>query len=159
MTDRATSVTVNYTLSLVIVTVLMAGLLVGASNHLDAQREQTVRSEFDVIGNRLAADIGAADALAQRTTGTPDDEMVLRTSLPAETAGAGYEITVNATDFGGYHLVEVQFVSLETSVNREVTLKSRTPVVNSTLSGGSYEIAYVDDDGDGVPDSLEVEND
>lgn len=158
MTDRATSVTINYTLSLVVVTVLMAGLLVGASNHLDTQRERTIRSEFDVLGNRLAADIGAADALAQRTAGTTDDVMVLRTSLPSETAGASYEIAVNATDLGGHYLVVVRFVSLGTSANREVTLKSRTPVLNSTLSGGSYQIEYVDDDGDGVPDSLEVEN-
>lgn len=158
--ERAVSVPINYTMSIVIVTVLLTGLILATSNNLRAQQERTVESEFGVLGNRMAADISAADRLAQSTEGTTEDVVEVRTDIPETVAGLSYQIEIRSWAIGGgeANQVEITFVSDRMDVTESVRLKTDTPVQNTTVTGGEYVIVYVDTDGDDVPDTLEVQH-
>lgn len=163
MTDRGASVPINYTISIVIVTVLMTGLIVAASGQLDAQQERTAESDFAVLGNRMAADISAADRLAQTTENKSAGEVTVqvRTSIPDTSAGASYtiDVTSNAIGAGDAYRVVVTLESRGVDVSETIRLKTGTEVADATVTGGDYRIEYVDDDGDGDLDTLEVRND
>lgn len=158
--ERAVSVPINYTMSIIIVTILLTGLILATSNSLRAQQERTVESEFGVLGNRMAADISAADRLARSTENTTDDVVEVRTDIPETVAGMSYQVEIRSTEIGGgqAHQVVVTFVSDRADVTEEVRLKTDTPVENTTIAGGEYVIKYVDTDGDGEPDTLEVQH-
>lgn len=158
--ERAVSVPVNYTMSMIIITILLTGLILATSDSLQAQQERTVESEFGVLGNRMAADISAADRLARSTEGTTDDVVEVRTDIPETVAGMSYQIEIESTPLAGgeAHQVEITFVSDRADVTETVRLKTDTPVVDTTITGGAYVIEYVDTDGDGEPDSLEVQH-
>ncbi len=157
--ERAVSVPINYTLSIVIVTVLLTGLVLATSDQLRAQQERTVESEFSVLGNRMAADVSAADRLVQSTEGTAGDEVRVRTEIPDTVANMRYRVEIGSSDLGSGEAYEVviTFVSGRMDVTEEVRLKTDTRVENTTLTGGEYVIEYVDADGDGDRE-LEVTN-
>lgn len=158
--ERAVSVPINYTMSIVVVTVLMTGLMISTADQLEAQQERTVESEFGVLGNRLAADVSAADRLAVTTEGTPDDVVAVRTDIPKTVADVNYRIEITSTEIvaGESYQVVFTFVALGLDVTEEVRLKTATRVVNTTVTGGQYVVEYVDTDGDDAPDALEVHN-
>lgn len=157
MDDRALSVAVNYTTSLIIVTMLMTGLLMAGGDFLDQQQEATIDAEFQVIGNRVASDLGTADRLVAATTGTSEDTVRLTTELPESTAGSQYTITINSsTSTGDVWNVAIHMNATSATIIRTVRLKTQTRVLNTSTNGGNFEITYVDDDGDGTPDALEV---
>ncbi|PSP80097.1 hypothetical protein BRC81_02585 [Halobacteriales archaeon QS_1_68_20] len=158
--ERAVSVPINYTLSIVIVTVLLTGLILATSDQLRAQQERTVESEFYVLGNRMAADVSAADRLAQTTEGTTDDVVRVRTEIPDRVADMNYEVEISSSVLvpGEAYEVTIKFISGRMGITEEAHLKTGTPVESSTLSAGEYVIEYVDTDGDGEPDALEVKN-
>lgn len=158
--ERSVSVPVNYTLSIVIVTVMMSGLMISMGGQLQAQQERTVESEFGVLGNRLAADIGAADRLAVTTEGTESDVVAVQTDIPDTVAQANYRVDIVTTELvpGESYLVLLKFVSSPMDVTEEVRLKTATRVKETSITGGEYVIKYVDTNGDDVPDTLEVRN-
>lgn len=158
MTDRAVSVQINYVLGLVIVTILLTGVLMSTNSVLRDQRRDVVRSEVQVIGNRVASDISAADQIVAVSGGTSADELTVSSDVPAQFAGVGYSISVWSEANPGYWLVHVGIDSDRLDVNETMSLKTQTPVANDTVTGGSYTIAYVDSDGDTVPDKLEVQS-
>lgn len=158
--ERAVSVPINYTMSIMIVTILLTGLVISVGGQLELQQERTVHSEFGVLGNRLAADISATDQLAQTAAGTSGDVVELRTDLPQTVAGMSYRVEISSTEIVAdeAYAVDIELFSRPTGVEAQVSLKTKTPVVASTLHGGAYTITYVDTTGDTIPDSLEVEN-
>lgn len=148
--DRGQSVAINYTLSLIIVTVLISALFMSMSDYLESEREQVTRSELEVLGNRVTADIATVDRLARTTAG--DDRAEIRTGIPQEVAGVSYSLRITSTPTGSYYDVEVQLRAPEGDVTRNVSVRTETPVTTSTLAGGSYAVVYdgstieVDDD-------------
>jgi len=142
MTDeRALSVSINYTLSLVIVTMLFAGLFVATSGYVDVQRERAISSEFQVVGNRMAADLSAADRVVA-TVGDASPEVEILGSAPAQAAGSEYRIEISVVDEGDHYNVTMELISTRYSVNETVTVKTDTAVEETTVSGGDYEIVY-----------------
>lgn len=155
MSDRAVSVPINFTFSVIIVSLLLSGLVITTTGELQAQQERTVESDFSVLSNRMAADIVAADQLARATEGT--EQAVVRTSLPSSSAGTSYSVHVNATEIEANeaYAVTVRLEARGPDVVEEVGFKTGTRVSNTSMIGGDYAIEYVDD---GDP-RLEVRND
>lgn len=139
--DRGLSVAVNYTLSLVIVAMLMSGLFMSMSSVLVSEREQTVQGEFDVLGNRVAADISAADQLASTTGGSGSVE--IHTTIPSQVAGTDYLVQIASVAVGDYYLVVIEFESRQVAVTREITVKTQHEVATASFSGEDYVIEFV----------------
>lgn len=139
--DRGQSVAINYTLSLIIVTVLISALFMSMSDFMGDERERVTRSELEVLGNRITADIATTDRLARATDG--DARTEIRTDIPPDVAGVDYSVTItSATAGSGYYDVEVQLRAPAVDVNRNVSVRTSTEVSNSRLIGGSYRVVY-----------------
>lgn len=139
MTDRGVSAVLGYVLTLGIVALLISGLFFAAGNFVENEHERAVRSELEVVGNRVAADIAAVDRLALAAGSSGDAELL--TDLPPRVAGKSYTIAVSQvpdTD-------TVYFVNLtahDLAVEVEVRVKSNTPMVERTVSGGDVRVVF-----------------
>lgn len=140
MNERAVSVTVGYIINLSIATMLIAGLLTSTAGVVDAEREQAIRSQLDVVGERLAADLMTADRLVQSSDASTTVE--LETRLPSDAAGASYQITISAT--GSQSTITLS--TNRPAVERQVTFKNETNIQSGTVSGGDVVIVV---NGDG----------
>lgn len=139
MTDRAVSVTVNYVMTITIATLLLSGLVVSAGGLIESQSEEAIRSELDVLGQQLAADIGSTDRLAAVAEGN-NDEVRIESALPTRVAGTGYTI-----DVAGDTIV-LRTIDPEVSVSVQFTVSDGTAVeTERTVRGGNVLIEW---DGD-----------
>ncbi|MES3518196.1 MAG: hypothetical protein PPP58_11075 [Natronomonas sp.] len=111
---RAAAPVVGYVLTLGITTILITGLLIAGGGFLDTEREQTVESELQAIGQQVSADIATADRLARAGS---DDSAVQR-QLPEQTVGGSYTIEIHAN--GGETFLELR--STAPSVTVEIGL-------------------------------------
>lgn len=140
MDNRGVSAVLGYVLTLGIVTLLVSGLFFAAGNFVENQHDRAIRSEFEVIGNRVAADVAAMDrlALAAGATGTAE----LRTELPPLAAGKAYEISISQVNGTNtvYH-IDLR-TTAQSTTEVEVRVKSQTPLVNSTVTGGDILVTY-----------------
>lgn len=125
--DRGVSTVVGYVLNLGIATILIAGLLIAGSGLVADQRERTARTELDVLGNRIAADMETADRLLEA-----DGRVTIRSRLPDTVAGSNYRVTVDATDGN----VTVRLATSDPAIVRTVPVANETPVREGTVSGG-----------------------
>lgn len=141
--DRGVSTVVGYVLNLGIATILVTGLLISGGSLVDDQRERTARSELDVIGNRIAADLETADRLLRTGNGS----VAVRSDLPRTVVGSTYQVEVVASDGS----VSLELETSRPAVTRTVPLRNVTPVQQVTVSGGDLTI-------EGANDSLEVTN-
>lgn len=128
-TDRAVSTTVGYAIALSITTILVSGLLVSAGHVVDSREKTTVRSELEVVGERVVSSLMAADRLAA-TDGTTD--VAVSVNLPSRVAGNGYSIEINTDE------VILEADSVRTSVT--VPVETSTTLSTGTVSGGSIRI-------------------
>lgn len=139
MDDRAVSAVLGYVMVLGIVTLLISGLFLATGNFVESQHERAVRSEFEVVGNRVAADIAAVDRLALAAGSNGQAELV--TDLPVRAAGKSYDISISTVPSES----NVYFVNLTAhnlDVEVEVRVKSKTPLVDTTVSGGDVRVFY-----------------
>lgn len=140
MTDRAVSVAVNYVLTLTIATLLLSGLAVTAGGLIEAQSEEAIRSELDVLGQQLAANIESADRLATVAKGNTA-EVRIESALPTRVAGSGYTI-----DVAGDTIV-LRTTDPEVSVSVQFTVSDGTAVeTERTVRGGNVLIERDGDD-------------
>lgn len=144
--SRGLTSILNYILLLLIVTLLVAGLLVGTSGLVLNEQEEALRTQLDTVGNRLASDIETATRLVETAGG---DEVLLRTRVPDAVAGSHYRITITSVNGDRYKLV---LQSSDPEVRSVVPVRSTVPVTGS-LSGGRVVIDY-----DSGNDQLEVDN-
>jgi hypothetical protein len=140
--DRGQSVSVNYTLSLIIVTVLISALFISMSGFLDDERERVVSAELKVLGNRMAADIATADRLA-RTTSSPA-RVEVRTDIPTTVGGSDYRVDVSATEFqsSGTWNVTITLRAPDVQVSQTVNVRTETRLVDSEFGSGAYVVVY-----------------
>lgn len=147
--DRAVSTTIGYALNLGVTALLVTGLLIVGGGFLQEQRETSTRSELEVIGHQVAADIASADRLA----GSDVTGVSIRRSLPERVTGSAYSITVENSPQS--HLVL-------TSADPEITVRvdmetvfvgNSTGVAPGTVDGGNIVIEYDTDD-----DQLVIDN-
>lgn len=140
--DRGQSISINYTMSLIVVTVLISGLFIATNDFLEDERENVTRSELEVLGNRIAADVATTDRLARSTDG--DARVEVRTTIPRSVAGSEYEVTITSSspaDIEHYD-VEIQLRAPGTRVTKNVTTRTAFAVEDSHLNGGPFEIVY-----------------
>lgn len=139
MTDRAVSVTVNYVMTITIATLLLSGLVVSTGGLIESQSEEAIRSELDVLGQQLAADLGSADRLAAVATGN-NAEVRLESALPTRVAGTGYTIDVTGDT------IVLRTTDPEVSVSVQFTVSEGMVVeTERTVRGGNVLIEW---DGD-----------
>lgn len=144
--ERAVTSVLNYVLLLGVVAILVSVIIVSASSFVDGQREETVRSELTVQGNRLAADLSTADTLAA------SGDVRLRSALPERAARRGYRVSIqSASPANTYRLV---LESRNPSVTVTVRVRTEHPVETGSHSGGDLWISY-----DAATGRLEVADD
>lgn len=142
---RGSSTALGYVLSLGIAAILISGLIVAGGGLMESQRDQSARTELQVIGQTLAEEVTSAGQLAD----CPSCELRVRVDLPTRVAGGTYLIGVTDTpDTGIYRLVLNTSV---TDVTATVRFRTRLPVDETSVAGGPVVIAY-----DPAAGSLEV---
>lgn len=133
--DRGVSTVVGYVLNIGIATLLITGLIFASGNLVGDQRERAVRSEFDVIGNRVAADLETADRLVQASDG---GDVVLETALPTFISGEQYQIGIQPDDASDG--VEVVLTMDRPDVTVHVPVNNTTAIEQTTVTGGELII-------------------
>lgn len=146
--DRGVSTTLGYVLTLTITAILISGLLVAVGSFVAGQNERVTESELEVVGQRLATDIEAADRLAEAGNGSAESNptVVVRSRLPERVAGRPYRVAVNES--GTDRLV---LSAEDPDVSVEVRVVTDYPVSNAALGSGPVRVAF-----DGA--KLEVSN-
>lgn len=147
MRDRAVSNTLSYSLTLTMATLLVVGLLTAGSTFVGDQQSHVVRSELEVVGQRLAADVSTADRLVALSDGAGDVNVTSR--LPQSVSGASYSIEVRTG--GGNASLELRSPAFDGGV--AVPLANATAVEATTTSGGDVVVVYDESTG-----RLEVTN-
>lgn len=139
MDNRGLSAVLGYVLTLGIVTLLIGGLFLAAGGFVEDEHERVIRSEFEVIGNRVAADLAAIDrlAVASGTTG----EARLLTDLPSHAAGSTYHISLEAVA-GTSNDYFVNLTATNPAVSISTRVRIQTPVAESTVGGGDVLVVY-----------------
>lgn len=135
MADRGVSSVLGYALSLAIVTILITGIFAGMGGTVQNERERVIRSELTVLGNRIAADIGAADRLAT----APDGSVTVRisTTLPTTVAGKAYSIQITDT---GSNTTSITLSTTDPAVSETVNVRTDATVSGATLRGADIVI-------------------
>lgn len=151
--ERAVSTTLGYILNLAVATLVVTGILIAGGDLVDDQREQTVRTELEVIGHQVAADLVAADELA--ATADAGDTVEVRRNLPRDVAGRTYQIEFVPGGGSDPHLL---LRPTGSDVVVRVDLDLETELAASTVDGREIVIRYADVDGDPAIE-LEVQND
>lgn len=139
MNNRGVSAVLGYVLTLAIVTLLISGLFFAAGNFVENEHDRAVRSELEVVGNRVAADIAAVDRLA--LAAGPNGEAELLTDLPPLVAGKSYNIAISPVP-GTNTVYFINLTAHDLDVEVEVRVKSNTPVVERTVSGGNIRVVF-----------------
>lgn len=141
--SRGVSTALGYVLNLGVATLLVTVLLLSAGTLVEDQRDRAAETELDVVGERLAADLAAADRLAR--TNDPTTVRV-EADVPVRVAGSYYAVRVNESGNGDLVLEAEQ-----TAVQVVVPFESTTEVESSTVDGGDLAVVY-----DPVDDTLVV---
>lgn len=142
--DRGVSIALTHVLTIGITTILVAGLLVGASGLLEDRKTSAARTELRTLGNRMAEDIANVDHEADGATGS----ILLETEHPRQVAGAGYAVRLygsSAPECGPYSGDAVACLVLEspqTNARIVVPFRNSTAVAESSVSGGDVYIVY-----------------
>lgn len=115
---------------------LISGLVAAAGTYVEDQREQVIRSELQVIGEQVSADLAAIDRLAQ-TWGT--ESVVVSRELPERVAGNTYVLEVIDAGTGDPHL-ELRTTNPDVTV--KVDLGVKTEILPGSAGGGDVELLY-----------------
>lgn len=143
--SRALTSVLQYVLVIFMVSLLVSGLLFGFSEIVLEQREQTVRSNLEAAGHRIAGGIATTDRL-----GTSESTATVTIDLSSEVVQSQYFVTIQTQ--GGDPTVVLK--SWDPEVTVRVGLETETPVRETTVRGGPITIRYDQDD-----DVLEVVQD
>lgn len=127
--DRGVSTVVGYVLNIAIATALITGLIFAAGTLVTDQRERAVQSEFDVVGNRIAADLATTDRLVRASDG---GEVTVRSTLPSVISGQQYQVHIQPDGDS----VAIVLSTDRPDVSVRVPLNNSTRVSETTFSGG-----------------------
>lgn len=137
-TSRAVSSPVAIVLTLAITVVLIIGLVVGVTGGVEQQREESVRQQLTIVGERIATELTSLDRLLYVS---PNGSTSLKTRHPTRLAGARYWVTVDdsSTCSGTRCLV---LNATEPSVSVTVPFRTETRVGETTVAGGWMVLTY-----------------
>lgn len=86
--DRAVSIAITHVMTIGITALLITGLLMGAGNLLDAERERGAEASLTTIGERLSGELSSVDRLAADSA----DDVTMRVDHPREVSGSTYRV-------------------------------------------------------------------
>lgn len=130
--ERGVSTVVGYVLALAITVALVGSLIAATGGIVDDRRDATARRGLDVVGERLAAKLMAADRLAA----TGADTVAVDADLPATVAGTGYTVTVNDSKTDPH----LRLTSGGTDTEVRVDFANRTDVAATSVTGGDVTV-------------------
>lgn len=140
MDNRGLSAVFGYVLTLGIVTLLVSGLFLAAGTFVENQHDRAIRAEFEVVGNRIAADLAAMDRLALASGATGEAELVV--DLPPLAAGKTYEISTGPSGSPNVSVVNVRTADSAAGISVDVRVRTSTTVASTTVPGGDIRIVY-----------------
>lgn len=136
---RAVSVALTHSLTMGITTVLVAGLLISSGGLLEDQREQAVRDQITVIGERLVSEITYLD----RTVHDEDGTATVETSHPSRVAETQYRASLVEGDARCTAAACVLMESQETDVTVLVPIPDGIDVDGgATARGGHIAVSH-----------------
>lgn len=150
---RATSTALGYVLSLGIAAVLISGLLIAGGGLMESQRDQTARTELEVIGQTVADDLASAGRLAD----CDSCDLRLRIDVPRRVAGEAYRVRVVEVDADptvDSYTSRFVLSTGRSDVAVNVTVHTSLPVAETSVAGGTIVVEY-----DPAASELEVRND
>jgi hypothetical protein len=148
--DRAVSIAVTHVLTIGITTILITGLLVGASGLLESEKQGATRDELRTIGNRMVSEMSSA---YYSSGDGPNDRVVVRVSHPEYVAGNNYNVELRDSGCSAPAVSSSKCLVLQTPtgnnevvipIDPQIELQTPLPEVN----GGSFYILVEDTDGD-----------
>lgn len=140
--DRAVSTALGYVLSLAIASILISGLMLAASGFVEGQREEVIRSELEVVGETLVADVEGADRLASAV----DGQVRVKSTLPRRVGSSAYTIAIEDGAVSGDTVYRVSLSAASVDVSVTLRLVTNTPVRLGSVEGG--ELVVVSTGGD-----------
>ena len=132
--SRGVSTTVGYVLNLGVATILVTTLLLSAGTLVEDQRERAARTELRVVGERVSANLAAADRLARASDG---GSVRFAVRVPPRVVGSPYEIRLNQS--GNERVV---LVAENPDVRVSVPFESQTTVPAANHTGGDFVLVY-----------------
>jgi len=132
--SRGVSTALGYVLNLGVATLLVTILLLSAGTLVEDQRDRAADTELEVVGERVAADLAAADRLAR--TNNPTTVRV-EADVPVRVAGSYYTVSVNESGND-----QVVLHADQPDVEVVVPFDARTEVRASTVNGGELAVVY-----------------
>jgi len=132
--SRGVSTALGYVLNLGVATLLVTMLLLSAGTLVEDQRDRAADTELEVVGERVAADLAAADRLAR--TNDPTTVRV-GADVPVRVAGSYYTVSVNESGND-----QVVLHADQPDVEVVVPFDARTEVRASTVNGGELAVVY-----------------
>lgn len=143
--DRGVSTSLGYVLNLGVAAILVTTLLFAAGTMVDDQRDRAVDTELRVVGERVAADLSAADRLARASDGGTVRYVV---EAPPSVAGRTYDVQVNES---GNDMVVLD--ADRSGVSIAIEYHADLHVNATTEASGDLVVVY-----DSATDTLEVED-
>ena len=144
MTDeRGVSITVTHVMTIGITTILIAGLLLGAGNMLEEQRQSAGNQELRSIGDRHVTELVTATTSGMETS----SNVTIRSRQPASSVGGSYQVqlTDDSTCFeqSGYDgCLALEASGKNIDVEVPVGVPSGVTVQDGTAQGGRVVIQY-----------------
>jgi hypothetical protein len=136
--ERSQAIALDYVIGLGIALVLTMGLLVASGGFMADQREAAARTQLEVVGQQVAADIEATDRLVGAAGA--DGTVYIQRQLPEVVAGSQYRIRLVETDDPYLRLRSVQ-----PNTTATVRFTNVTAVAASDVGGGPILIDYTGD--------------
>jgi hypothetical protein len=149
--DRAVSVAVTHVLTIGITTILIAGLLVGATGLLDGEKNRAGDRELRSIGETIATEMVTVSETAQERNA---DKATLRTNHPEAVVGDSYSIrlqdgSTNCASRSGYDACLVLTApSADVELDVPINFPGDVTVEPTGVSGGDIVIEYERDGSD-----------
>jgi len=143
--DRGVSVAVTHVLTIGITTILIAGLLAGATGLLDSEQQRAGDRELRSIGETLATELVTVSETAQRRDA---DSTSLRTNQPGQVVGDAYGLRLEddpatCASRSGYEACLVLTApGPDVEVEVPVNLPGDVDVEETGVSGGNLVIEY-----------------
>ncbi len=133
--NRSQALALDYVIGLGVAMVLTMGLLIAGGGFIGEQREAAARTQLEVVGQQIAADLEAADRLAVSAgnMGT----IRLNRQIPETIAGSQYRVElVEISD----PYLELRTAQPDTTV--KVEFVNSTAITGSNAGGGLISIRY-----------------
>jgi hypothetical protein len=134
--DRAVSTALGYVLSLAIASILISGLMIAGGGFVESEREQVIRSELEVVGQTLIADIEGADRLASAI----DGDVTVSSNHPRRVGSSSYTIEIDPTP--NVRVYEVTLTAASVDVLVEFRLVTNQPLATGSVGGGDLVVEY-----------------